>query len=415
MPVPRLSVLSLRALGGLRPLALVWALGGAALAADMPAPATLAGALEQAWRQHPLAAGLDARMAEARAALDLAGAATPQPAAVTVGHLNDRLHRNLGRREWELELAVPLWLRGQQDARRDDAQGRIQLATAQRAALRLTLAGSLREAWWALAGARASLALAGRKHETAQALYRNVQRRHSAGELSRIDANLAQGEVLLAEAELAGAQAAVRQAEQALQLLTGSPAPPVLAEEAAAAPRPGETHPLLQVAGAAADSAQAHLRLSLATPRAAPELAVRVLRERADLTERYGNQVGLRLTVPFAMGAQIRRDTSAAQAEVAEADAQRQRASDRLALDLERAQQLIDTQERLLRVAAERVALASDSLHLAEKAFALGESDLATLLRLRNTAFDALGAHERQRIGHAAARSALNQALGALP
>jgi cobalt-zinc-cadmium efflux system outer membrane protein len=61
------------------------------------------------------------------------------------------------------------------------------------------------------------------------------------------------------------------------------------------------------------------------------------------------------------------------------------------------------------------VALASDNLALIEKAFSLGESDLATLLRLRSAAFDAMGSLERQRISRAAAVSRLNQALGVLP
>jgi cobalt-zinc-cadmium efflux system outer membrane protein len=385
-------------------------------AADAPAQATLVSAFAQAWQLHPQAAGLDARDAEARAALDLANGLTPQPAAATLGHLNDRIHRNQGRSEWELELAVPLWLRGQQDARLTAAQSRILGATAQRAAVKLALAGNLREAWWNLANARAAQGLAQRKLDTARALQADVHKRYRVGELSRIDANLAQGEVLAAEAEWADAQSALQLAEQAVVTLTGLPAPAALAEETPAlSTAAADQHPLQLAATAATRNAQARLRLASTTNRAAPEVAVRVLRERSDLTERYGNQVGVRLTMPFAIGAQLQRDTSAALAESLEAEAEQQRTQTRLTQDLARAQTQLSTAERQLALSGQRVALTTDNLTLAEKAFALGESDLATLLRLRSAAFDAMGTQERQRIHRAAAVSRLNQALGVLP
>ncbi len=384
-------------------------------AADAPVQATVASAFAQAWQLHPQAAGLDARDAEARAALDLANGLTPQPAAATLGHLNDRIHRNQGRSEWELELAVPLWLRGQQDARLTEAQGRILGAAAQRAAVKLTLAGNLRETWWNLANTRAALGLAQRKLDTARALQADVHKRYRVGELSRIDANLAQGEVLAAEAEWADAQSALQLAEQALVTLTGAPAPTALAEETPATTTAIDQHPVQLASIAATWSAQARLRLTSTTNRAAPELAVRVLRERTDTAERYGNQVGVRLTVPFAVGAQIQRDTSAALAESLEAQAEQQRTQTRLTQDLTRAQAQLSTAERQLTLSGQRVALTTDNLVLAEKAFALGESDLATLLRLRSAAFDDMGTQERQRINRAAAVSRLNQALGVLP
>jgi cobalt-zinc-cadmium efflux system outer membrane protein len=71
--------------------------------------------------------------------------------------------------------------------------------------------------------------------------------------------------------------------------------------------------------------------------------------------------------------------------------------------------------ERQLTMARERRTLAADSLQLAEKAFVLGETDLATLLRIRTAAFDADASAERQRAARAAAVARLNQAMGVLP
>ncbi|MDP2823412.1 MAG: TolC family protein, partial [Sulfuritalea sp.] len=402
---------------GLKGSALVCAvalmLGQAALAADAGKPASgLAGALEQAWRLHPQAAALDARDAEAQAARDIAVGLTPEPGAVSIGSRNDRANRNLGQQEYEVELATPLWLPGQKAAREDAAMSQIDEVAAKRAALRWELAGELREAWWALAATRNARALAARRAETARALESDVRRRYRAGDLSRIDGNLAQSEVLAAEAELIEAEASRLQAEQALRALTGTSAPTEVGEEAPAqiAERTAEaaaTHPLLVAAAAASRSARARTTVAAESRRAAPELALRVVRERGDFAEPYSNSIGVRLRIPFSSGAQVRRETSAAQAEASQADAEMLRARTRVELEAERTRRALAAAGQQLALAGERRALAADNLRLAEKAFTLGESDLSTLLRIRAAAFDAESFYDRQRVARAAAISRL--------
>jgi len=395
--------------------------GLSACAADAPKSA-LAAAVEQAWHLNPQAAGLDAREAEVRAAQDVAAALTPEPGSVSIGSLNDRLNRNRGRQEYEVELAVPLWLPGQKAAYKAEAAGRIDETTARRAALRLEIGGEVREAWWALAAARSAGELAARRLETARALEADVVRRYKVGELSRMDANLAQTETHAANAELAEAEAMQLQAEQAVQALTGSPAPKELGEELPATRRlAGETgdavatHPLLAAAAAAARSARARVQVANESRRASPELALRIVRERGDSAESYSNGMGIKLMIPFSSPPQVRRQTSAAQAEADQAEAEMLRAQARVGLDMERAQRNLQSAERLLAMARERRQLSAENLRLAEKAFSLGESDLATLLRIRAAAFDADAHLDRRRVARAAATSRLNQALGVLP
>lgn len=393
------------------------------LAADTPSASTgLARALEQAWRLHPQAAGLDAREAEARAAREVASGLTPEPPSLAIGSLNDRYNRNLGRQEWEVELATPLWLPGQKAAREAEAASRVEEAVAKRAALRWELAGLLREAWWSLAAARNVNALATRRLSTAQALEADVRRRYMVGELSRIDANLAQTEVLAASAEQAETETVLLQAEQALQTLTGTVAPLEMGEEVPTTRvRSGghlsmpDAHPSLIAAVASARSARAKVTVAEESRRAAPEIALRVVRERGDFAEPYANTVGIRLKIPFSSGPLVRRETSAAQAEADQADAETVRAQTRTQLEAERADRALATSERQFLMAQERRQLTAENLRLAEKVFSLGESDLATLLRIRAAAFDAEAFLDRQRVSRAAAISRLNQALGVLP
>jgi outer membrane protein TolC len=381
---------------------------------------TLAAALEHAWQRHPQAGSLDARAAEAEARGEVAAGLTPGPASLTLGHVNDGLSGNRGWREWEVELAAPLWLPTQKTARRDEAAAAVAGVAARRAALRLELAGEVREAWWNVAAARNALDLSRRRLTTARALEADVLRRFRAGDLSRIDANLAQGERLTAEAETSEAEIARQAAEQTWRKLIGLAAPASIDAETPALSantrrEPAADHPRLAALSAAARTTQARLRVVETTRREAPELALRLVRERGDAAAAYGNALGVRFTLPFSSGPRVRADHAAVRAELAEAEAELELARQRLGLEAEKARLDLAAAERQLVMARERRALATDNLHLAEKSFSLGESDLTTLLRIRASAFEAEVAQNRQQVAYAAALSRLNQAMGVLP
>lgn len=396
----------------MKPLTLL--LAGLILA--QPAPAqTLAEALEQAWKRYPPASALAARDEEAQARAELAQSLTPGPPALSLGHLNDRIDRRRGKEEWEAELAVPLWLPGQQAARQAEAQSIVAETAARRAALRLQLAGEVREAWWTLAAARSTRELAAQRAATARALADEVQRRHQTGELARLDANLARSESLAAEAEVIEAEAAVQEGEQVWRNLTGSASPRELAEETEGPPNPAAEHPQVAALAATARSARNRMRLAEETRRDAPELALRVVRERGDFSEAYSNTVGIKFTLPFSSGPRVRQESAAARAEADQAESEWAQARQRLELETQQARLKLVAAERQLGAARERRVLAADNLALSEKAFALGESDLATLLRLRAAAYEAQAAFKRHEVARAAARSRLLQVRGILP
>lgn len=379
-------------------------------------------AVASAWSRHPQSAGWPERGRESAAAREAASAGAPDPASVTLGVRDDRVGSGRGRQEWEVEFAVPLWLPGQRDARIAEADSRSDETAARAALARWDVAGEVREAWWSLALARSAESLAARRAETAGALEADVTRRFRAGDVSRIDANLASSERLAAQSELADARLGVRQAEEAWTLLTGEAPAAELGEETARASLPVPDagaivgrHPQVLAAAAVARTARARAAVAERNRRAAPELALRVVRERGEASEPFGNSVGVKLTIPLSSAAQVRRETSAAAVDVEAAEAELRKTALRVAADIARAQWALDTVGRQIVAAGERRALAQDSLRLAEKAYALGESDLATLLRLRAAAQDAENQFERTRVARSAAISRFNQAAGALP
>ena len=376
---------------------------------------TLAQALDEAWARAPQAGAFAARETEAKAGAELAANLLAAPASVSLSTLNDRLGSGEGLQEWEVELTLPLWLPGQRAARETQAQSAGDEVAARRRALRLQLAGELREAWWTLAASRAAAALARQRVETAAALEADVQRRVKAGDLARVDANLATGERLAAQAAQIDAAAALRSATQVWRNLTGNPPPATLAPEAPAAPSAADDHPLLAAARAASRSAQSRLAVTEATRRDAPELALRYFRERPTYQDEVSHAVGVKLTVPFSSGARMQQESAGLRAELAQAEGELEQARRKLALDAESARLDLDAARERITLARERRDLGADTLRLAQKSFALGETGLPALLLVRAAAVEADAQLAREEVGADAAQSRLNQALGVLP
>jgi cobalt-zinc-cadmium efflux system outer membrane protein len=395
----------------------------AAGTAAVPAPSnaatqaiTLTQAFDMAWQRLPVARALPSRTAQARAQSQLADAWTPAPAKLSLGALSDRLYNNTGWREWEAEVSVPLWLPGQRDARQALSTAQQQVLDTQTVAHRMELAGAVREAWWRLAAAANAKAQAQGRLIWAQALLADVERRWKAGELARTDANIARTEVQMAEAEAIEAARVETQVQRSWSLLTGVLPPTVLHEEtqamANAAPK---SNPRLLALDSLAMSLRARVRLLDKSQREAPELSLRAFREQSSSNEPVGNAVGIKLSIPLSSAPRVASEGAEIGAELAEAEAQAQQLREQLRFDLDGARQDLDIAQRRLVLADARSALASDTLQLMQRSFALGETDLATLLRARSAAFDAQAERDRQRIARASAISQLNQALGVLP
>jgi len=372
-------------------------------------------ALEQAWALHPLAAALEARSDAARADQDIAASLTPAPAKLSLGHLNDRLGSNHGKQEWEIELAAPLWLPHQKAGQAAVAAGAVDQVAARRAALRLELAGELRAAWWALAAARQAATLAQRRLDAARELEADVMRRYRAGDLARLDANMARGETLSAQAASVQSETALRQAERDWRSLTRLPPPAQLAAEAPPPDTTSDAHPRLTALDSAARAAQAQLHLARASRRDAPQLALGVQRDRGDSGEAFDHAVGIKLSIPFASAPRQRRDNAVARAELAEAQAEHARAATRLSLEIEQARLQQATTLQLWEMAQERQALSADNLQLAETSFRLGESGLSALLRARSVAFEAEAGLNAAEVARGQAISQLRHAMGLLP
>lgn len=375
---------------------------------------TFADALDAAWLRSAAGQSAQARRDQQRAARDAAGSLTPAPPSVTLSQRSDRLNRNLGVRETEVELALPLWLPGTRaaalalaGAEGDAIESQLQLS-------RLKLAGEVREAIWSLRFARNDTDATERRVSEAQALAADVQRRVNAGDLARTDANQAQGLVQLAGASQAEARSRLVRAERLGAALTGLALWPSQDEVPTQAPAL-ETHPQVVNAERATAAARARLEHASRATRDPPELTLGVRSERATYGDNNATSARIGLRVPFGTDARNQPRITAASAELLELEAGARLERDRLQAEIDAAAAELQQARRIEQLAAERARLAADTQQLLAKAFRLGEIDLPTRLRTENERFDAELALGRARLEAGRAISRLQQAYGLLP
>lgn len=385
-----------------------------AAAAALPLPAAADGwaaLLDAAWALRQATA--DARLAQGQAARSAAAARLPDAPTLTLAGRGDRADPRRGAREWEAELAAPLWWPGQRERGLAVAEAgqRLQRATLERE--RWQLAGELREAAWALRLAQAEAEAATARQQQARRLAEDIEHRVRAGDLAPLDLNQARAAQAAAVADAARADAARRRAGQRLTALAPDRTAPAQPERAAAGA--AEPHPLLAELQASSQLARAELAQAGRDTRSAPELALALTRERDDPAQPWQHRARLALRLPLgdtnsSLPRQAAAGAGLAQAQQALELAQRRQAAERAAAEAE-----LDAARRAEAALAERAALARQSLGWVEQAFGAGQLGTPALLRAAAEQAEADAQAARARLEAARAVSRLNQTLGSMP
>ncbi|WP_172600071.1 TolC family protein [Sulfuricystis multivorans] len=394
------------------------ALAGGLLLAVLPlhawADPTLREALDRAWERATQGRAAEARRGEAEASKAIADGWFPEPPSLAVAEKNDRLNKNEGIREREVELTLPLWVPGQRKAHQAFAAKDAADAQAAIAAARLAIAGELRTSIWNVALARSELEIARERLVTAEKLAADIARRERVGDLARTDLLLAKEEALAAKIALAEAGTREQQALERYRVLTGFDRLPVPIEEVVAAPTTAE-HPRLRLARTAVERARAEMQVAHEDRRNPPELSLGLLQARDGFGAANVNTVRIGIRIPFASEARNAPKIAAANSGLIRAEAEYRQVVAELAAAQREAQVALDNAEAAHQAAQVRAGLASERLALQEKAFALGELGLAEFMRVRAAANEARLDLLRATHALAAARAQVNQARGILP
>ena len=374
-------------------------------------------ALDAAWARavaHRESQGQRRRAEADRAA---AGSLWAAPPSLEVSHRSDRLQRNVGSREIELGVAVPLWLPGQRDARAQTAEVALAHAQAAEQVARLRLAGELREIAWQIAALETEAHQVDAHALTLKQLSEDVNRRVRAGDLAPADALSTQAEVLATSVMQSDTRQRLQAARARWTLLTGLAAAPDLKSDADASVPPGvqPLHPELQLADVLTELARQRLELMRLSRREAPELTVGLRQDQSAREEASQGSLIVGLRLPLGTDGRNRPLEAAALAELDMAQTQGQRLRERFESEITSARDALRTAEEQLAAESSRARLLRERAALFEKSFQAGETPLPDLLRALADAAQADSAAARQTVALGWARARLQQTLGLFP
>ncbi|MBA3881033.1 MAG: hypothetical protein C0500_15125, partial [Sphingobium sp.] len=391
-------------------------MAGAQEAAAPIAVRTLHDAVEVAVQQSSEAASLPALRAQAEALRRSGRGPFVGPPVISA----DILTRSQGVIEEETSVSAGIRWPGEGKAIRTYA-GRVgEAARSGLDAARLRIAGSVREAWWALAAARAAVAVNRDQVGISSTISKQVARLVGAGEQARRDLLLAQAETAAAQSRLSQAEAELARAEAAYAALAGSP-PEDLAPEIQATVTDPKNSPALRAALDRAALADARATSLTYGARLRLEGSVGVRRERGGVgdptvsPEPFRNALLVGIKVPLGRNQAAVADAAAAQSDALGAGAEANRLRIRLVAEQRAAQARLEAAERSLEQAQARRAALAEALALTERGRAEGEVGFIEALRARQTLSEAERDLAVARVARFAAISSFNQAMGVLP
>jgi outer membrane protein, heavy metal efflux system len=372
-------------------------------------------AVEAAWTRSAAGRSQPARTDEAAAKRDAARAWFPEPPSVSLQHRNDALTGNRGAREYEAGVSVPVPWPATRSSAINVADAEALRTDARGIELKWRIAGEVREAYWQWRTSVAERRLAERKVTDARRLAEDVDRRVRQGEVRSLDG--AQARALEAQARVALTEADARlfRTRRIFELLTGT-APPADATESERADAPAsDAHPRIRALKVAVELGNARLRQARSSGWGAPEMGVGMRREREARDERRDTSLMFSVRVPFPNTAREKAQTATAGADLVEAEAELALERERLAAEVAGGREELAQARAAVVHAQTRRRLSVEAHTLTVRAYAAGEVDLATRLRIEAERFEAELGADRAAIEVARAIARLNQARGVLP
>jgi outer membrane protein, heavy metal efflux system len=377
-------------------------------------------ATASAWAKQPIVNSALQRRSEFRARKSEASNLLKGPAAISFENWTDRFTSRAGLVKYAAEFALPLWLPNEKAATRKYIEDETQYFEALLLSMQLKTANDVREAYWAPKLSEVEVLNAENQLGELTLLSNDMNRRLMAGLVSRYDVQITTLQVQQSAQVLARAKAELFSKRIEFERLTGAKLTsanafremrPTVEQEDEALAR----HPSIVALKISAQVAQRQLQLVKVTTRDTPELGIGMFRERNAFGAGFENVLTVRLRVPFSSDSRSTGRVAAASASVDEAQANVELETARLDSQKVIAKAELNSIEEIVLITETRLALASDNLKLAQKAFELGQIDLPARLRAQNELFEVSLSRSRNQIEHSRAISRLNQALGLLP
>lgn len=337
--------------------------------------------------------------------------------ALALDYNDDRIANDQGFREASAQLEFTVWNWGQRSAAQNVAEQAQQSALKQSAAVKLEVAGLVREALWDMALAESRLQQAKFNADVSSRLLESVRKRVEFGDLARADLLLAESEDLQNRSLLTQAEAEMMHSRKAYANLTQTTQVPADYRETLS---PSETiaddHPLLEAANALVARKQAAIEWAKTTDSInQPKVNIGAKTSRDQRGGDDMQSAGIGVVIPFGHSTYDAPEIAAAHLELNQAMAQREHLMRRLEKNLHEAEHGLEVTRAEMKIAGQMRDIAEQQLKMTEISFAAGEINLLDLLKIRGRSLDAIRNAKEQEIKLQRNIALYNQALGVMP
>lgn len=386
---------------------------------EVQGASTLHTAFESALGLNPATASAKDRVDAFKSRREAADALSPQALSLEGSYRTDQLNNNQGLRELALGVSVPVWNINEKSRTLELRDIEIERAELELRKNRLEVAGQVRQLFWNLKAAQADFDAVRLRLDAASQLTESVQKRVTAGEAAQTD--LMQVRVLQAqvESELLQVNAALARAELDYMQVTGLSADAesdfVAETQPVSVDLSGNAHPELQLARVQHRLGQSAGRLVATQSRPNAEVGFAVVSERPAMTGGQDRSLLLTSRIPLGRSAEYQSRVLDARAVETEAMIGLGNTERLVAGRIVAARKDLELFSRLQIAATDQANLSEKVYRLHQRAYQLGEIDLATLLRLEQSAMQAQRLSSKASIEYAAKVSAYLQALGLTP
>ncbi len=377
---------------------------------------TLAKVIELTLDKHPDSQLTTAREQEADALQQRGNSWLAKAPNISLQYFDDLPGDDIGYREIEAVLGLPLWNWGQRSAGQAVAEHAHKTATKQSAALKLKVAGLVRNALW-------NMTLKNNHYEQSKSiltisekLQSKIKRRVDLGDLPGSDLLLAKSEYLQARSLVAKAEAEMMVARKNYSSLTQLSTIPVNFEEPLSPLKEvSKNHPYLSAFNALIQRKQAELNWVKSAGSGQTNISIGGKTERDDKHSDDIESMSVGISIPFGGSAQLAPKIATANVQLTETLVQRDMLFRKLEKNHHEAKHALEVTQTELNIANELKQIAESHLKITHLSFSVGEINLLDLLKIQARTHNAIRYANDHTIMLKKNIAMYNQAVGVMP
>ncbi len=341
----------------------------------------------------------------------IAGAPT-----ASVNYKDDFIGSDTGAYELEGAIQVPIWNWGQRDAGLRLAEKAGMSADNKAKALKLQVAGLVRQALWALSLENLSYEMAKQSFHLTEKVLKTIKLRVKFGDLPKADFLLAESEFLQKKTALINAEAELMHVRKKYYFLTqDTKIPEHINEIQTDRQSIDQSHPALAAINAIVAQKKANVEWIKAKGSGQPTMAVGGNTEKPSRSEESIDSITFSISMPFGGRGYAAPQIAAAQREYVEAETNKMHLYRYLLAQVHEAKHELEIEQIKLKLATQMKTNAEKHLKMADLSFTVGEIDLMDFLKIQARSQDDIKNAKESAIRFQRDIALYNQALGVTP